>query len=145
MRLLGLGILLIACAASPSVATAEEFVRVLEVKEDQILRVALHAGNIEVVTHEGDRVRIEARARGVGASGVRFLLSEDARGDLVLGSVRAPWLSWLRAGPRVHVRAWVPRWLRLDLRTAGRIVTHDEGVRRAFPAGTGLDETLAAR
>ncbi|MDJ0848746.1 MAG: hypothetical protein QNK04_10235 [Myxococcota bacterium] len=143
MRGLALGLLL-SLVALPS-AAAEEFVRELEVKEQQTLRVVLHSGNIEVIAHEGDRIRVEVRARGVGASGIRFLLREDADGALVLDSDRAPWLAWLRTGPRVHVRAWVPRWLRLDLRTAGRIVTRDDGVERAFPAGSRLDATLAAR
>ena len=136
----GLVFLLLAPAAA-----AEPYTREVELKGDQTLRVALEAGNIEVITHDGGRLRIEARARGVGASGVRFLLGEDANGALVLGTVREPWLFWLHAGPRVHVRTWVPRWLRLDLRTAGRIVTRDEGVERAFPAGSELDSILAAR
>ena len=117
----------------PLAAGAEELVRELSVQRDARLRIQLDAGNVEVFIHDGDRLRLEARARGIGASGVRFLVSQEG-GEIVLQSVVEPWLSWLRTGPRVRVRAFVPRGVRLDVATAGRIVTHDEGVERAFPA-----------
>ena len=132
--LLLLGLLpLTADAREPHTAGANELVRELSVQPDASLRIRLHAGNVDVFTHDGDRLRLEARARGIGAGGVRFLVSRED-GGIVLRSLVEPWLSWLRTGPRILVRAFVPRGMRLDVVTTGRIVTHDEGVERAFPA-----------
>jgi hypothetical protein len=117
----------------PLPGAADELVRAVDARGHERLRIALEVGNVEVVAWDGDRVRLEARAHGVGAGGVRFLLREDDAG-LVLESRREAWLEWLSAGPRVLVRAWVPRRLRLDVETRGRIVTRDAGVARSFPA-----------
>ncbi len=117
----------------PLTASAGELVRELSVQRDARLRIQLDTGNVDVFTHDGDRLRLEARARGIGASAVRFLVSQEGD-EIVLQSVVEPWLSWLRTGPRVLVRVFVPRGVRLDVVTTGRIVTHDEGVERAFPA-----------
>lgn len=125
----------------PQTNGANELVRELVVQPDTRLRIQLHAGNVDVITHDGDRLRLEARARGVGASGIRFIMSHED-GGIVLRSVVEPWLSWLRTGPRVLVRAFVPRGVRLDVATAGRIVTHHGGVERAFPARSA--ETFAS-
>jgi len=132
---------------APLSASADELVREFDVAAGGRLQIALATGNVEVVAHDGDRVRLEATARGVGASGVRF---EVQRSDdtLILESHRDAWLGWLRTGPRVHVRAWVPRDLSLDIETAGRIVTHEDGVERSFPAHAAryddAGETLAS-
>jgi hypothetical protein len=122
---------LLLCLLLPVTARAGELVRELEVQPGASLRIELERGNVEVTRQDGGRVRLEARSRGVGADSVRFLVSQDD-GEIVLRSVAEPWLSWLRSGPRVQVRVWAPRGLRLEVETAGRIVTRDEGVERSY-------------
>lgn len=122
---------LLLCLLLPVVAQAGELTRELEVQPGERLRIELERGNVEVTRRDGERLRLEARARGVGADGVRFLVSR-ADDEIVLRSVAEPWLSWLRSGPRVQVRVWAPRGLQLDVETAGRIVTRDAGVERSY-------------
>jgi len=133
MRTLALLVLLLLPLLVPVSAHADELLRELSIDPGANLLIQLDAGNVDVTAHDGDRLRLEARARGIGASGVSFLVTQEP-GQVVLRSISAPWLSWLHAGPRVHVRAWVPRGLRLAVETAGRIVTYENGVERAFPA-----------
>lgn len=71
------------------------------------VRVELDRGDVEVLTHPDPDVRVEARARGVGASSIHFRLAERD-GELVLTGGAEPWVDWLRSGPRVSVRIWVP-------------------------------------
>ena len=70
-------------------ATADDLVREFAVQEGGSLRITLERGNVDVVTHDGDRVRLEARARGVGASGVHFVV-EERDGSLELKAVLEP-------------------------------------------------------
>ncbi len=82
------------------------------------MRIALDFGHVEVVPAQASEVRIEAEARGVGASGVHFdVRSEGA--DVVLTGRAEPWVAWLQSGPRVHVRAFVPETWVVDLAGAG--------------------------
>src|SRR5262245_19161325 len=86
---------------------ADELQTSFPAAESGRLRLALDYGQVQVVQVEGDEVRIEARARGVGASGVHF----DARsegGDVVLTTRAEPWVTWLQSLPRIQVRAFVP-------------------------------------
>lgn len=108
---------------------ADELMQTFPAAEGGRLRIALEYGQVDVVPVESDEVRIEARARGVGASGVHF----DARsegGDVVLAVRSEPWVAWLQSLPRVHVRAFVPAsWSvdRADLGTPellGSFVVH---------------------
>ena len=88
-------------------AKADELQQSFPAHDGGRLRIALDYGQVQVVPVEGDELRIEARARGVGASGVHF----DARsegGDVVLTTRSEPWVSWLQSLPRVQVRAFVP-------------------------------------
>jgi hypothetical protein len=122
---------LLLCLLLPVMARAGELMRAFEVQPGATLRIELEGGDVEVNRHDGEHLRLEARARGVGAEDVRFLVSR-ANDEIVLRSVADPWLSWLRSGPRVQVRVWAPRGLRLDVETAGRIVTRDAGVERCY-------------
>src|SRR5215468_9784924 len=51
---------------------ADELLRSFPAAEGGRLRIALDFGQVDVVPVEGQELRIEARARGVGASGVHF-------------------------------------------------------------------------
>jgi hypothetical protein len=129
--------LVLGLALLASSAAAGDLVHEFAVPPDRNLRIALDEGNIEVVTHDRERVRVEVSARGVGANAIRFRASEQG-GRLLIESEPEPWLRWLRRGPSIHVRAFVPRGLQLELATAGSVVTRDAGVSQAFPAGSAL-------
>ncbi len=117
----------------PLAARAEDLERRLPVDAHDTLRIDLEHGDVDVFTHEANEVRLEARARGLGASAVHFRLREDGR-RLVLESRSEKWLHWLGARPRVSVRAWVPRSLALDVQTTGAVVASDGGVAVSHPA-----------
>jgi hypothetical protein len=112
----GVVLLLFLLAGEP--AGAAGFLRELPVEPDGTLRIALDRGNVDVLSHDADAVRVEAQSRGVGASSVHFDLV-PAGGELVLTGASDEWLSLLRSGPTVRVRAWVPRRYAVDVRTAG--------------------------
>lgn len=99
---LGLALLL------PLAASAEDLVRSFPVLGPATLHIRLDAGRVELVVHDADTVRIEARARGLGASSVRFEARSEGR-DVVVRSTAEPWVAWMRSGPSVRVRAWIPR------------------------------------
>lgn len=79
------------------------------------VRIALDFGRVEVVPSDADVVRLEAEARGVGASGVHFDARSEGGGVVVLTGRAEPWVSWLQSAPRVHVRAFVPAAWVVDL------------------------------
>jgi hypothetical protein len=92
---------------------ADELLRSFPAAEGGRLRIALDFGQVDVVPVEGQELRIEARARGVGASGVHF----DARHegpDVLLAASAEPWVAWLRSQPRVRVQAFVPAGWSVD-------------------------------
>lgn len=94
-------------------ARAGELERSFPTSDGGRLRIALDFGQVDVVPVAAEEVRIEASARGVGASGVHF----DARsegGDVVLIGSAEPWVAWLQSAPRVHVRAFVPESWSVD-------------------------------
>jgi len=127
LRALLIGVLL----AAPAVAS--DFEGAIPVEREAKLRIALERGDVRVVTHELETVRLEARARGSGASAIHFEVRKDAAG-WVFESRAEPWLRWLSTGPRVNVRAWVPRALALEIETTGCILTTDSGVSVSLPA-----------
>jgi hypothetical protein len=88
-------------------ARADELQRSFPAADGGRLRLALDYGQVQVVQVEGDEVRIEARARGVGASGVHFDVRSEG-GDVVLTTRSEPWVTWLQSLPRIQVRAFVP-------------------------------------
>ena len=128
LRALLVGVLL----AAPAVAG--DFEGEIPVQREAKLRIALERGDVSIVTHELETLRLEARARGSGASAIHFEVREDAAG-WVLESRAEPWLRWLSSGPRVNVRAWVPRTVALEIETTGRILATDSGVSVSLPAG----------
>jgi hypothetical protein len=82
------------------------------------LRIALDFGQVDVVPSDADELRIEARAHGVGASGVHFDARAEGR-DVVLTGRAEPWIAWLSSTPRVRVRAFVPAAWAVDLAELG--------------------------
>ena len=112
-------------AAEP--ARSDDLERSLAVEPGERLRIELARGDVDVFTHDAAEIRIEARAHGIGASGIDFVLTR-APGEIVLRSRSEHWLEWLSTGPRVSVRAWVPRHLGLAVDTSGRVVARDGGV-----------------
>lgn len=112
-----LAVLVVSGLAFAGAAAAEGLDRSFPANEGGRLRIALDFGQVDVVPVEAEEVRIEAQARGVGASGVHF----DARsegGDVVLTGRAEPWVGFLRSSPRVRVRAFVPAAWSVDLAEA---------------------------
>ncbi len=107
-----------ACFALAAGASAEGLEQSFPASEGGRLRIALDFGQVDVVTVEAEEVRIEAQARGVGASGVHFDARAEGR-DVVLTGRAEPWVAWLRSTPRVRVRAFVPTAWVVDLALAG--------------------------
>jgi hypothetical protein len=126
LRALLIGVLF----AAPAVAG--DFEGEIPVKREAKLRIALERGDVSVVTHELETLRLEARARGSGASAIHFEVREDAAGWVLEGRAE-PWLRWLSSGPNVNVRAWVPRGVALEIETPGQILTTDSGVSVSLP------------
>jgi len=120
-------LLLLAVLVAPGFARADELERSIAVAPGERLRIELARGDVDVFTHDGAEVRIEARARGLGASGVEFFVTREP-GEIVLRSRAERWLEWLASGPRVTVRAWVPRHLGLAVETTGHVAARDGGV-----------------
>jgi hypothetical protein len=116
--------------AAPAVAA--DFEGEIPVKREAKLRIALERGDVSVITHDLETLRLEARARGSGASAIHFEVREDAAGWVLEGRAE-PWLRWLSSGPRVNVRAWVPRGVALEIETPGQILTTDSGVSVSLP------------
>ncbi len=126
-------LLMTALLLLPLAAGADDLERRVPVDAHDTLRIELERGDVDVITHESNEVRLEARARGLGASAVHFRLRDDGR-RLVLESRSERWLHWLGTGPHVTVRAWVPRHLTLDVQTTGAVVASDGGVAVSRPA-----------
>jgi len=108
----GAGVLLAAALAMP--AWAGDLARSFEASSGGRLVIALDFGSVDVVRHDGGPVRLEAIARGVGASGVHFGARADGP-DVYLRGEAEPWVRWLRSAPGVRVRAHVPRGYRVEL------------------------------
>jgi hypothetical protein len=107
-----------ACLALTAASGAEGLAQSFPASEGGRLRIALDFGQVDVVPVEAEEVRIEAQARGVGASGVHFDAHADGR-DVVLTGRAEPWVAFLRSSPRVRVRAFVPAAWAVDLAEAG--------------------------
>jgi hypothetical protein len=112
--------------AAPA-ARADSFEQAVAIEPGARLRIELAEGDVDVSTHEAGEVRIEARARGLGASGVRFSVTREGD-DIVVRSRSERWLEWLAPGPHVTVRAWVPRHLPLSVATRGAVDARDGAV-----------------
>jgi len=81
-------------------------------------------GTVDVRSHDGDEVRVEAEARGRRAEQVRFTL-EQAENDVRFEVRVDGWLAGLFGGLDVRVRLWVPKRYSLVLRASGGDVRVD--------------------
>ena len=96
----------------------------LPVEPGGTLFVRTVRGTVDVRSHDGNEVRVEAEARGRRAEQVRFLL--DQSGNDVRFEVRVEgWLTGLFGPLDVRVRLWVPRRYSLVLRASGGDVRVD--------------------
>ena len=84
------------------------------------LVIVLDYGSLALYAHDGDTVRIEALARGVGASGVHFDAHAEGE-DVFFEGDAEPWLAHLHSAPGVRVKAWVPRDTIVTLEGRGEI------------------------
>jgi hypothetical protein len=101
-------------------AAAADLDQRVAVAEGSRLRIELDQGSVAVVTHDAPEVRVQASARGLGASAVHFRLRKE--GDaLVLTGLAEPWLEWLQAGPRIQVRVFVPADCEVELAPSGSL------------------------
>ncbi len=108
----------------PGLAGAGLFEKRVAVAPGGALSVRLDRGAVHVVSHDAAEVRVEADARGFGASSVQFELV--CTGDRVaLRGDSAEWLRLLSSGPRVDVRIRVPRKFSVDVRTEGSVELRD--------------------
>ena len=96
----------------------------LPVQPGGTLFVRTSRGTVDVRSHDGDEVRVEAEARGRRADQVRFVL--DQSGNDVRFEVRVEgWLTGLFGSLDVRARLWVPRRYSLVLRASGGDVRID--------------------
>ena len=96
----------------------------LPVQPGGTLFVRTARGTVDVRSHDGDEVRVEAEARGRRAALVRFML--DRSGNDVRFEVRVEgWLTGLFGSLDVRARLWVPRHYSLVLRSSGGDVRID--------------------
>lgn len=114
--------LLLLCAGlsplAPAVAGADDLTEHIPVAAGGTLNIALDRGSVAIHSHDATEIRIEAHARGLGASSVHF--SVDTRGrDVTLNGSHEAWIDWMTMGPIVSVRAWVPRKCAVEVHTSG--------------------------
>jgi hypothetical protein len=106
---------------SPLTAMANEIDETLDVEPGGTLRIDLERGAVEVSSHDANQVRIEARASGWAGWNFDFDVSRQGNDVHLVGESFGwgYWLFWPFGGPRVHVRAWVPREYSVAARTKG--------------------------
>ncbi len=124
--------LAVALLWQPAAAKADEYVRTLRVGSGGTLEITLEQGDVELIEVVGTELRIEARARGLGADGIGFELA-DGGNVWRLASKTELWVEWLRVGPRISVRAWIPKGVRVAVETRGRIGVSGSGVTLSYP------------
>jgi len=110
--------------AVTTIAAAEELEETVPVEPGGTLTIDLDRGRIDIESHDADTVCIEAAARGFLSFLGEFQLEKDGRDVKLSGWFqRVLWLiPW---GPRVSVRAWVPREYSVDVRTRGGSIDID--------------------
>lgn len=106
-------------AAAPAVAGEGDLVRSVPAASGGTLYVDLDRGRVDVLAHDEPVVRIEAQARGLGASSIHFELRAEGE-DLILTGRGEDWLAWMATSPSVRVRAWIPRSYGVQVRTEVR-------------------------
>ena len=111
-------------ALSDPIEAREWLEESLPVQPGGTLFVRTTRGSVDVRSHDGDEVRVEAEARGRRAELVRFVLEQS--GNDVRFEVRVEgWLTGLFGSLDVRARLWVPRHYSLVLRASGGDVRID--------------------
>jgi len=101
-----------------TIETREFMDEVVPVKPGGTLYVKSSRGSLDVRSHDGDEVRVEAEARGRRSERVIFAL--DTAADDVRFEVRTEgWFLGMFGGLDVRARLWVPRRYSLALKTSG--------------------------
>jgi Putative adhesin len=115
---------------------------VVPVKPGGTLFVRTARGSVDVRSHDGEEVRIEAEARGRRAERVIFAL--DVAGDDVRFEVRTEgWLLGLFGGLEVRVRIWVPKRYSVAMRSSGGHARVDGVTGHVDLKASGGDVTLS--
>lgn len=99
-------------------ANAEDLSERVPVRPGGMLHVDLDGGAIEIESHDGDDVRVDAHATGSARRSVRFDLKSDGV-DVRIDGDLGGFLSHLLGGPRIRVRVRVPTRYSVDARTKG--------------------------
>ena len=115
-------------------AGAEELSQRFAAKPAGKLTIELERGSVAVFAHEAPEVRVEARARGVGASSLR-LQTQETPDEVLLTAQPEPWLALLQSRPGVRVRAWVPADYAVEVRGGDTV---------EIESGSGVVPTRAA-
>ncbi len=111
-------------ALGEPIEASEWLEEALPVQPGGTLFVRTVRGSVDVRSHDGDEVRVEAEARGRRAQQVRFALEQS--GNDVRFEVRVEgWLTGVFGSLDVRVRLWVPRHYSLVLRASGGDVRID--------------------
>jgi len=110
-------------AAAP--AAASDWSRALPADGATRLRIELDRGEVELRSHDAAQIAVEAGATGLGASTMTYGLEREG-GHLVLRGRGERWLDWIRGGPRVRVRVWVPEHVAVEVdRADGAVAVRD--------------------
>lgn len=102
--------------AGPATAQPAALAERIPVHAAGTLYVSLDRGHVDVLSHDAAEVRIECRARGLGASSFHFDVRTEGS-DVVLTGRGEEWLAFMTAGPSVEVRAWIPRDYAVQVQT----------------------------
>ena len=105
--------------------TSEEWIdERIPVEPGGTLYIDLDRGTVEVRSHDASEVYVQAEARGWASGMVRFTLSKHGDEVEFDGSIDG-WFPNL-LGPRIEVRAWVPREFSVEIETRGGRIYAEE-------------------
>jgi hypothetical protein len=125
-------LLLLALLSFVAPAGAEDLTQTLPVAKPGRLRVELDRGSVDVLTHAEASVHVQAEARGLGASSVRFEVVRDGD-DVVLRARTEEWIEWLSSGPRLSVLVMVPPFFGVVNESQHALITRRDAVELSYP------------
>jgi hypothetical protein len=82
------------------------------------LYIDLDRGSVEVTSHDKDEVWLEGESRGWGAGMVLFTAEKEGNAVYFDASIDG-WMPFVLGGPKVRVRATVPRNFSVEIETRG--------------------------
>jgi len=125
-------LLLLALLVFVAPAGAEDLTQTIAVAKPGRLRVELDRGSVDVLTHAEASVHVQAEARGLGASSVRFEVVRDGD-DVVLRARTEEWIEWLSSGPRLSVLVMVPPFFEVVNESPHALITRRDAVELSYP------------